>query len=152
MLQDSKPKTPHSADKWLKNTDKLHTLYLKQQKELVLTEIICRKTGLQTDTFYIAAIHAETLVLQTNNATIATQLRMASSEILSVISDDNQWKKRLTKLKVNVRPFYQKQRAKHKKLRRISPENSELLEEVAGYTEDPKLKEVLLRISRHRKT
>ena len=92
MLQDSKPKTPQSADKWLKNTDKLHTLYLKQQKELVLKEIICRRTGLQTDAFYIAAIHAETLVLQTNNATIATQLRMASSEILSVISDDNQWK------------------------------------------------------------
>ena len=153
MLQDSKAKsfkTLKSADKWLKNGDELKKLFQKQQYEQNLKQILCEASGLDDESFYVASSTESTLLLQTNNAVVATQLRLASKELISKLNETSIWKNKFDKVKVVVRPLYQKQRSSQKSLQGISTENADLLEEVASYTEDPKLKAVLKRIAQHR--
>lgn len=150
MLQDSKAKSIQSTDKWLKNTDKLKAYYLKQQKEQRLLQIVCEATGIKAEGLFISSSDSNELILQTNNAVLATQIRLASKQILNQIAQSALWSNSFDKLKINVRPLYQKQRSRQDTMRQISPENAQLLEDIAGYTENPKLKDVLLRLAKHR--
>jgi hypothetical protein len=153
MLQDSKAKsfkTLKSADKWLKNTDGLTKIHQKLLVEQSLKDILCAGTGLQNDSFYIASSDSDTLLLQTNNAVIATQFRMVSEQLLSQIDMHDLWQGRFNTIKVVVRPMYHKERSSQKTLRAISEENAKLIEEVAEYSENPKLKAVLKKLAQHR--
>lgn len=149
MLQDYKVKSLQATDKWLKNTDKLKAYYLKQQKEQVLLAIICEASGLSADNFFISSSDTKVLILQTNNAVFATQLRLCSQQIINQVKQSPFWKNNFDALKVNVRPLYHKQRSQQEAMRQISPENAQLLKEIADYSTNPKLKEVLLRLAKH---
>jgi len=152
MLQDYKAKTMQSTDKWLKNTDKLKAYYAKQAKEQLLLSIISAESGIDERSFFISSSESNILVLQTNNGVIATQLRLASSQLLSQLSNNALWGGKFDSIKVNIRPHYHKQRTQQDKMRNMSEKNARLLEEVANYSENPKLKEVLLRIAKHRQS
>ena len=158
MLQDSKAKsfkTLKSADKWLKNTDELTKIHRKQQIEQSLKNILCAGTGLANDSFYIASSGSENkndevLLLQTNNAVIATQIRMISEQLLSQIEENKYWRGKFTSLKVVVRPMYHKERSSQQIMKGMSVENANLLDEAAEHCENPKLKAVLKRLAKHR--
>jgi hypothetical protein len=87
------------------------------------------------------------LVLSTDNAGRASQIRFRQHEIMASLRD-NELFRFVWKLKVKVQlPRYQEKPPLRKTT--LSKENAQLLKEEAGHTKDKKLREVLEKLAGH---
>ncbi len=151
MLQDTKAKSLKSADKWLKSTDKLQGFLLRASKEKHLHRLIEQASGVNFSAFSIVRSQGQTLILQSSNAAVATQLRLSESNIIDEVYRSQDWAGSFAEVKVQVRPSYQKSYRQREPLRRISENNSKLLADTAKHSQDPRLKSILERLAKHRR-
>ncbi len=147
MLQDTSRKTFLSLDKRLKNGDGLQDLVKRVQKDNQLTGFIREFTGLPENSFFVVISDTACLTLNSSSASVATRLRMMSTDIIKEIN--NREHSTYKELKVQVRPMYTKKRIKHAALRKISHSNAALLRETAEHVSNPELSRILMRLASH---
>lgn len=87
------------------------------------------------------------LVLQTDNAARASQLRFRQQEIMADLRQEEAFEF-VWKLKINVRPGRYSLKKPPAPMT-LSKENARLLEEEAGHTKDKALREVLEKLASH---
>ncbi len=153
MLQDKPPYKSQIKDKRYKNHDETNSQQLavyraRHANETELANSIARHCGMEAKGFYVNSASPPTLLIQTGNAVLATQLRHHHQAILDIVNS----KKGIdlfSRLKVEVRPIYQKRYSQQARMRKISQSNAALLESLAESSTDLKMKEVLKRLAQH---
>ena len=95
----------------------------------------------------MANVDRNTLILQTESSAWASRLRYLAPAILEKLASRLGWT-HVTQTKVLVRPPLPPDRCPSVQPAHMSPDSASLLREVAENTEDPALREALLRLSR----
>ncbi len=98
----------------------------------------------------VANVTRDSLVLQTASAAWGSRLRYLAPSILQRLSKQLGWS-RVKHTKVQVRPEAFPEREKPARRAHLSRESATLLREVAQNTEDPGLRDALLRLSQRGK-
>ncbi len=103
-------------------------------------------SDLQADTRFVSCKDGE-LILSTDNAGRASQLRFRQQEIMEKLRE-NELFRFIWKLKVKVQPPRFREKPQLRKTG-LSEENAQLLKEEARHTKDKKLREVLEKLASH---
>ena len=144
-------KKPHPIADVLQKNKPIHNLSLHSQRlnqiNLVLQQILPADFITRC---HLANIRDNTLILQTDSASIANLLRFQADSICQQISI--QCTLDISQLQVKVRPLAGVIEKSTRRATEISPDNAAILSTAAESTSDPALKNALAKLAKRVKT